>query len=316
MSATLAGGDGLIGCTVGSRQFAFRASDVLHVSRADKLRGDSGDDGRIGILKMSGQTIPVFRLGRTLGEPANDDVTRDADQHIAVTGRPGELVGWLVDRLARAVVADGTTIMPLPRILGARAAAWFDALVRLGDHSVLLLAPHRFGPFAAPRIDRCDSTESPAVLTPQVSIAPMTVLFSTPALPNCTTSRYAISARQMVAIVQDLPQISVPGCAEHVTGVGWWRHTAVPLIDFRNRAERAAAGANGRCLLVRCGATLRGTIVALPIDSDVAVHKPASADRNLDATSLPPFVDGAFQVGGDTAALLNLDALLTINQES
>jgi len=125
-----------------------------------------------------------------------------------------------------------------------------------------------------------------------------------------------MSARQMVAIVQDLPQIPVPGSAAHVTGVGWWRHAAVPMIDFRDRAERAAAVQPGRCLLARCGGALRGTIVALPIDPEVAVHQPAPADRNLAATSLPSFVDGAFQVGGETAALLNLDALLTINQES
>ena len=318
MNTGFAGGDGLICCAAGSQQFAFRASDVRHVSRADRLRSSADEDGRAGTLKVSGgQMIPVFHLGRALGEPATaGGRPRDADQHIAVTGRPGEMVGWLVDHLARAVMADGTTVMPLPHIRGTRAAGWFDALVRIGDRSVLVLAPDRLGPFARPRTSAVISPGMPPPLTRQVATAPMTVLFSTRALPRAAASRYALSARQMVAIVQDLPQIPVPGCAGHITGVGWWRQTAVPLIDFRDRADRAAAGQHERCLLARCGGALRGTIVALPIDADVAVHRPASGDRNLAATSLPPFVDGAFQVGGETAALLNLDTLLTINQES
>ena len=108
--------------------------------------------------------------------------------------------------------------------------------------------------------------------------------------------------------------IKVPGSADHVTGVSWWRNTVVPVIDFRSR--NAAAVPHGRFLVAQCGGGLRGMLVAFPIDSEVAMHKPTDSDRGLTDTSLPPFVDGAFQVGGETAALLNLDALLTINQES
>jgi chemotaxis signal transduction protein len=317
VNAAFAGGDGFICCTVGSQQFAFRASDVHHVSRADKLRAGSDEDGRIGTLKMSGQLIPVFGLGRALGEPdACGSAARSAGQHIAVTGRPGELVGWLVDHIARAVDSDGATVVPLPRLVGAQATTWFDALVRLGETLVLLLAPHRIGPFGTPVTESHRATSAEAGGTPSLPTAPMTLLFSTPALPRCAAPRYAISARQIVAIVKALQLIRVPGSAPHVTGVSWWRNTAVPVIDFRDSLDRAAPLSHSRCLLAQCGGPLRGTIVAVPIDPDIDTHKPADSDRGLTDTSLPPFVDGAFQVGGETAALLNLDTLLTIHQES
>ena len=316
MNAGFGGGDGFICCTVGSQQFAFRAADVRHVSRADKLRVGTDEDGRVGTLKTSGQMIPVFRLGGALGEPAAaGGPARDADQHIAVTGRPGELVGWLVDHLARAVDSEGATVVPLPRLVGAQATTWFDALVRLGETLVLLLAPHRIGPFGTPLTESHHATSAPSGVTPQLPTVPMTLLFSTPALPRCAAPRYAISARQIVAIVKALQLIRVPGSAQHVTGVSWWRNTAVPVIDFRDRPDGAAALSHSRCLLAQCGGSLRGTIVAVPIDPDIDTHKPADSDRGLTDTSLPPFVDGAFHVGGETAALLNLDTLLTIHQE-
>ena len=315
MSAGFAGGDGFICCTVGSQQFAFRAADVRHVSRADKLRVGADQDGCIGSLKISGQMIPVFRLGRTLGGPsAAGGPARDADQHIAVTGPPGELVGWLVDRIARALVAEGTTVMPLPLMIGAQATAWFEGVVRFGESSVLLLAARRLHPLTAPVARARTSASGTASTAGNERTEPMALLFSTPALPRCDAPRFAISARQIVGIVKALTIIKVPGSADHVTGVSWWRNTVVPVIDFRNRD--AAAVPHGRFLVARCGGGLRGTLVAFPIDPEVTMHKPADSDRGLTDTSLPPFVDGAFQVGGETAALLNLDTLLTISQES
>lgn len=310
-----AGGDGIICCTVGSRQFAFRGADIRYVARAEKLRDDGADDGRVGSLKIGGQTIPVFGLGRTLGQAAPDGTAgRQVDQHIAVTGHPGALVGWLVDRITRAAVSEGPTVVPLPSMLGAPADAWFDALVRLGDTSMLLLAPDHLDPRVAREHGDSAAPFQPAPTATTVrteSSEPMALLFSTPALPACNTSRYAISAKQIVAIVQALPLIPVPGSVNYVTGVSWWRNTVVPVIDFRDRDTRHAVP-QGRYLLAQCGGRLRGTIVALPIDPEIALHKPAAADLGVAAAPLPPFVDGLFGVGGDTAALLNLDALLTV----
>ena len=306
------GDDGIICCTVGSRQFAFRGRDVRHVARGEALRADASADGRVGALRIGGQNVPVFALGRALGEPAAAAM-RTADQHIAVTGEPGALAGWLVDRIARTAIPDSAAVMPLPDLIGAPATSWFDALVNLGDASVLVLAPQHLNPLA----DRDAGWETHG--TPGLSRGlseaaageqgePLVVLFSTAALPGSDAQRYALSARQIAAIVQPLPMITVPGSAAYVTGVSWWRDAVVPVIDFRDPVDRDPAP-HARCLLAQCGGRLRGTIVAVPIASEVAVHKPAATDRRLDPASCPPFTAGMFSAGGETVALLDLDAL-------
>lgn len=304
------GNDGIICCTVGSRQFAFHGADVRHVARGEALRADAAADGRAGVLRVGGQNVPVFALGRALGEAA-PSALRAADQHIAVTGEPGELAGWLVDRIARTAVPEAAAVMPLPDVVGAPATSWFDALVNLGDASVLLLAPQHLTPQAGRAPDREPPGSSRGLSAdaapPGDQAEPLVVLFSTAALPPSAARRYALSARQIAAIVQPLPLITVPGSAGSVTGVSWWRDTVVPVIDFRDPVDRESAP-HARCLLAQCGGRLRGTLVAMPIDSEVAVHKPAAADHRLDTPS-PPFAAGMFSVAGEPVALLDLVAL-------
>jgi chemotaxis signal transduction protein len=275
-AALPAQGDEFIRCTVGARQLAFRAVDVAHTARVDRLRPGADADGRIGSLDISGQAIPVFDLGRTLGAPPSAGTASPVvNQHIAVTGRPGELVGWVVDGMAPAVWAGGTTIVPLPPMVGAPATSWFQAVVRYRGDSVLVLTPSRL---------RCE---------------PMSHVGSAPPRPRADVPRFAIGPRQIVAIVKALPINDVPGSAAHVIGVSWWRNALVPVIDFRGRTALEAAP-RGRFLLALCGGRRRGGIVAFPIAS---------------ASSLPTFVDDAFHVGDETAGLLNLDTLLTMTQE-
>jgi chemotaxis signal transduction protein len=201
--------------------------------------------------------------------------------------------------------------MPLPDIIGAPATSWFDALVKLGDASVLLLAPQHLKPQAGRAPDREPPGLGPGLSAdtgpPGEQAEPLVVLFSTAALPPSAARRYALSARQIAAIVQPLPVIAVPGSAGCITGVSWWRDAVVPVIDFRDPVARESAP-HARCLLAQCGGRLRGTIVAVPIDSEVAVHKPAAADHRLD-TPGPPFAAGMFSAAGEPVALLDLVAL-------
>ncbi len=61
----------------------------------------------------------------------------------------------------------------------------------------------------------------------------MAVIFSTTVLPRCEARRYALSGRQIAAIVQPTAPIAVPGSARHVTGVTLVARAVVPVIDFR-----------------------------------------------------------------------------------
>lgn len=300
----------LICCTVGSHTFAFRSVDVRHAARVEHMRAETAPDGRAGTLTVSGRAIPVFELGGALGATR---LAPNAPQHIAVTGHADEMVGWLVDRIARTTVADPTCIASLPAIVGTPADTWFDALVNLGDKTVLRLAPRHLNPLSPTASGVANSTPPVSVAmrtaTATAETSPLVVLFSSEALPESGVKRCALSARQIEAVSQPLPLTAVPGSARFVIGVSWWRDAAVPLIDFRDR-DAHATSADRRWLIVRCGGRLGPTLVAFPIDSDVLVRLPAAADERVDGASCPGFAAGLFHVGSETVALLDLDRLL------
>jgi len=139
----------------------------------------------------------------------------------------------------------------------------------------------------------------------------MVVMFSSPALPRCDATRYAVTGRQTAAIVQPMPVISVPGCARHVKGVAWWRETAVAVIDFRGPGSRDDAESRRRWVIAQCGPSLGRSLVAFPVDADITVHRPSAEDRPVAGVGRPRFAVGMFDVGGEVVALVDVDALLS-----
>lgn len=301
--------DRIVRCTIGDEHYAFRNADVRHIARVEQMRAETAADGRVGSLQLDGYAVPIFSLARVLGRAVSAP-SRRADQHIAVTGEAGALVGWLVDRIVRTPLSASSDVVSLPETVGGPATRWFEALVRVDDESMLLLAPQYLNPLA-PRAMRDDATEMFHGPPPQIDrdAKPMAVIFSTTVLPPCEARRFALSGRQIAAIVQPAPPIPVPGSAGHVTGVTWWRHAVVPVVDFRAPADRSHT-AHRRCLIAQGGARLRGTLVAFSIDAEIEMHRPAAENHHLPGVPCPPFAAGMFDVSGESVALLDLDALL------
>ena len=303
--------DGLVCCAVGDEQYALRGADVRQIVRVEQMLGPAAGSGRAGTLEVAGESVPVFRLGTVLGRPLSSRAAHATGHHIAVTGEPGALVGWLVDRIVRTPLYEGAQVVALPTVVGGAATAWFEAVVKLDDDSVLLLAPQYLNPLAGPpaRPDgaRAFSASMPTIGGPA---EPMILLFSTPALPHCEAPRYALSGRRIAAIVQPLSPMVIPGSAPHVTGVAWWRDSLVPVIDFRGPGDHDDAAQLRRCVIARCGTRLEGALVAFPVNSDIEVHRPSADDRQATATPHPAFALGMFDVDGEVVALLDLDALL------
>jgi len=303
--------DGILCCDVGRDRYAFRSRDIRHVERAEYVRVDRGESKRRGTLKLGGQHVPVFALGEVLGGASSDSGANCFTGHVAVTGERGALVGWLVDRIARAADPGSANIAALPPILGAPATSWFEGIVRLGDdESALLIAPH----LLASGAPRAEGREAEPVFarprpTPVVDPEPVVVVFSTTVLPASAASRYALSGRQIAAIVQSTDPIAVPGCSDRVRGVMWWRRTVVPVIDFRSAADGTVTP-HRRRLIVQCGARQHGALIALSIDSEVVMCRPAADHRLLPAVPCPPFASGVFDINGEPVALLDVDALL------
>jgi chemotaxis signal transduction protein len=300
--------DGLLCCDIGGDRFAFRGSDVRHVERAEYMRPDR-DGARLGTLRLGGQQVPVFALGEVLGSAGRATQAR-SDGHIAVTGDRSSLTGWWVDRIARVPQPGPADIAPLPSMLGVQAASWFEGLVWLGDQdAALLLSPHNLLTTAAPAHAR-DTT--PMFARPAIGATnesePVAIVFSTDVLPISATRRFALSGRQIAAVLQPAAPIRVPGCHGHVGGLTWWRRTAVPVIDFRASRDRQTAHA--RCLIAQCGPRQQGTLVAFAIDAEVTMCRPATDHRLLPEAECPPFASAVFDVNGEAVALVDLDALL------
>ena len=300
--------DDVVCCAVGADHYALRGADVRQISRVEEMTVAHGADGRVGTIDVAGRLAPVFPLGRLLGRGGTP--TAASRGYIAVTGASGDAVGWLVDRVVRTR-STGLSLVPLPTVVGTVAATWFEALVRQNDSLMLLVAPQHLGRGPLSRVP-----STPAAAMPRTAAAAggngerLVAIFSTPALPHAGACRFALSARQVVAVVQPFPSIAVPGSVRHVTGVGLWRDAAVTLIDFRAADVAAGAASRTRWMIVQCSARLGGTRVAFPIDADITLHRAGAGDRQVTGTTPPAFAAGLFEVGGETVALVDIDALL------
>lgn len=299
----------LVCCAVGDRQYAFYDTDVRQIARVEKMRGDAAGDGRAGSLDVNGQTVPVFRLGSLLARAARG--VQSGGHHIAVTGDRGELVGWLVDHITRTSMPAESHVGSLPAVVGPMASSWFEALVRLGDTSILLMSPRNLNPLmprrAKPEPPKAAAGARKNAADPTERVV---LLFSTPALPAGGGARFALSGKRIAAITQPMPVIHVPGAAPHVTGVSWWRNAVVPVIDFRGAGDHDDMAERRRYVIAQCGPRLGRTLVAFPVDAEMTMHRPAGSDRQVAGQACPPFISGLFEIGGEIVGLLDLDALL------
>lgn len=296
---------GLVCCAVGDRQYALRGTDVRVISRAEHLCVAPGDDGRIGTLSIGGAEVPVYSLARLLGHRTSVAIS---GRHIAVTGDGPCMVGWMVDFIARVPVPPGATVTPLPALLGSPATTWFDAVLGLTDRSLLLLAPDRLDP-RAPSLELPAYAAQPPAGSSTGRGAGMAVLFKSAALPDCGTSRCALTATSLEAVVQGLPTVTVPGSTASISGLATWHDALVPVLDFRAASDREGRG--GRYLVARTGPRHGGVLVTFRVDADVALHRASVGDRPLPQDGVaPPFVRGVFDIGGEPVALIDLDRLL------
>jgi chemotaxis signal transduction protein len=306
--------EGLVCCTVGDKQYALRGADVRQIVRVEKMRGAAAGDSKAGTLDLAGQSVPVFRLANVLNRTASQrSGPGSGGHHIAVTGEGSEIVGWLVDRVVRTPLSADAQMTPLPAVVGPAAASWFEALVKLGGTSLLLMAPQYLNPMAQRKLRPSAAKAAGSAVAPATtgeSAEPVVLLFSTPALPRCGAARFALSGRQVAAIAQPMSLIPVPGSAPCISGVAWWRDLIVPVIDFRGAGDHDDAALRRRQLIAQCGPRLGNTLVAFAVDSEITLHRPGTDDQKTARVPCPSFAAGMFDIGGEPVALLDLDALL------
>jgi chemotaxis signal transduction protein len=314
---------GLVSCVVGDTEFALRASEIVAVMRADRMRPPSAADTGLGVVTVAGANAPVYSLGATVGLYAAAEEALERDRHIVVLQGASGPVGWLVDRVGRARLSLRTRVLPLPQAVGARARRCFGGVLSTEDRTLLLLSLSHGDRWAVTeQFGAADPTASDVPSwTPPSDHGPLVVTFGSEALPRCGATRFAVSARRVAGLESTLHVATVPWSEPPVIGISVWRGEAIPVVDFRQQGPPAGADAERsferqRLMIVRCGGSLNGTSFAMPVDAETSLHQPTTDNRPAtrvddSGDEHATFVKGLFDVRGRTVALIDPDALMT-----
>jgi chemotaxis signal transduction protein len=307
--------DALVSCAVGDVEYALRADDIIAVMRAERMRAPAACEAGIGVVTVGNERASVYPLGTTVGLSTPENDHKGRDRHIVVLRSANGPVGWLVDRVSRSRLPVHTRVLPLPSLVGASAKRWFAGILSTADRTVLLLslspADHHDGSYSADVPE--SAVRSTSLSTPNTD-GPLVVTFSTDALRCPGAARFAVSARRVAGVESGLDVLEVPGSESPVIGVSVWRGEVLPVLDLRDGTEHQEVDRR-RLLIVRCGGSLAGTSVAIPVHAETALCQPTQDNPLVDparvgATPLPPYVVGVFEVRGQTVALIDPDTLV------
>jgi chemotaxis signal transduction protein len=297
--------ESLVRCRVAGRPYAFDGRDVRFIARSDQVAPGADGGACIGTLRGR-EAIPVFSLGALL-HPS--DATAEG-AHVVVTSSGEERAGWLVDRILRAPREGVPARLPLPALAGSVARRWFPALLDEDDGvPTLVCSPSGLDPRAHTQPVLPALPPPPGGLPPQGAGRGVVALFSSAALPSWGASRYAIAGSRIVAVVQSLSTRAVPGTPAYVPAIAPWRDLAIPVLDLSRGAGVPADSARGRHLIVRHGTGPHTTLMAIPIDRDVVLHRASHDDTIIAVPDAAPHGVQLFAVRGEAVALVDLDTL-------
>lgn len=312
----------LLPCQVGAGDFCLDMSLVKAIERSDLLQHNPAKHP---VGWLLGETeIPVYSLAVQLGQPLIQREGRILVLEDRAKTDPSAAIhawGLLVDRVSRSVVVEPQQIMPLPRLLGARARQRILGVWGFEERLHLYFQPEGLlGDTAVNKV----LPEPPASLSrePRLSLlaihkpSPRTVtragrmLFFTTSQSGASDrpAVFGLSLSQVVEIL-DLPDIlPVPGAPSHIRGLVQWRGRALAVLDMDRWLEwsSSAESANNRLIIVRIKHELVGLVatsnlrmVRLPIRHQVADTRFAN-DR----------VRAVFELEQETLVIPNLESLI------
>lgn len=298
--------EGLVRCEIDGQPYAFDSSDVRLIVRSDRVVAAlDRSDGRIGVVHGP-EVIPVYSVPALLG------LRRDAGrgEHAIVTASGTGLAAWQVDRVIRGPLDAASQRLPLPELAGPVARRWFKALLSDAGESSLVCSPAGMDPRlrAGARID--ERALPPNVWSNPSAVQGAVALFSSETLPACSASRYAVSARRVLAVAHAIRVRTVPGTPPHVVGLAAWMGYAVPVLDFGPRQGRTVP-TSGRFLILHCESGPKRWPIAIAIERDVVLHRATAADRAVprDGHDVPAGLQ-LFDVSSERVALLDVDVLV------
>jgi purine-binding chemotaxis protein CheW len=124
---------------LGERQFALpveRTTEVLRMVAITPIPGSQ--PWLAGVVNVRGRTVPVVDLRVRLGLPAGDPGLRTP---IIVIETGGRVAGLIADEVVDVRAVPMSCVEPPDPMAGP--ARWLSAVVRHGDHLILVLDPDR-----------------------------------------------------------------------------------------------------------------------------------------------------------------------------
>lgn len=260
----------LIPFEIGGLRGAFDLSAVMRIDRIDQLeiRSQADHAGAIGCLADASKT-PVYSLSARLG--SKNRTPGPSNRILVLEGAQGT-VGWLVDRVLRAVEIAVERVQPLPWLLGSYAAKHYQGVaVSEQDEALLVVSPsmlrtrpnppteelpfsdpsaglgpatagrgaseisteHSFYPSATALLPHREGSSQKARANAGNAAAHRMLLFST-AFTRASPARRAVglSARQVLEVLEHPPIVPIASAPGFIAGITVWRGKPLAVLHL------------------------------------------------------------------------------------
>lgn len=301
----------IVPCLVSGNRFSFDIADISALAESALIHKDGGQGPVVGWIERRGQRVPVYTLAERLGMTAETMLGEVA--LILKHGR--EPMAVAVDSVSQPRDVDGSNIHPLPPVADPslhnliRSVLWHNSGLWLHMDAERLSDPGREWPSADQR-PRVPSRVSRAR---SIQGAGAILAFAIPSInPGDRDLLFAVSARQVLEILEEATTIPIPSAPDHLRGLVAWRNRPVPLIDLGRILGWAPNPREKTAVLVVRGARLPETL-ALPIATGAGTFQlpfPHAASAESGPV-VPDHVSSVIvDVGKTSVCVLDVDALL------
>lgn len=289
----------VVPCRIGPETFAIDLAEVIDFHEVAQARD--------GALDFRGRAIPIVSLRQRLKRPPGQE-----QMIISLRGRSGP---WAlaVDQVEEPVELASGEVHPLPWAADPTGSGMIRTVVVRQNSLWLRLDMHRVlagGQAAAPK----PVLAEPHVVLKSAGAASGAIFaFLVPSVvPVQRDVVFAISAKQVLEIIEETATVPVPLAPPHLAGLIAWRQRPTPVIDIGRILDWDSTRQEKRNFLIARGARVAAT-VAVPICAGARSlmlpipHQPFSGNE---AETLLRVGMGCFEANNRLLLFVDIDRIL------
>lgn len=271
--------------------YALDMTRVRDVQLIESLNPDVSGGAGLGSILLQGRSVPVYSL-RGLLHGASEGVPSEGK--IVILEDEGSVL-WavLVDAVQGMFSVSDSAIHPIPAIIGAKAAARFESVLRFGEQPILCLSsldPWKRRSEPGPAGVPAPASELPALDSPQAGKSRGRLLLFSILAAATESSRilFGLSIRQVSDIQRPALYTRVPGAPDFLLGLACWRDTIIPIVDLARWLSLDASSSTERLIVAECPS--RGGFLGFLSSADIQVrslplpHRPSTSLSGLIST--------------------------------